>query len=104
MVRATVFAALIVLAGCGHNPPQRCEPEVEIVETKIPYREVREVPANLAEPYRPDAIPQWVQPEGSDLICVAPDEFRKLQRINHDHLRRDDEWRQWADVEDDNPE
>lgn len=84
-------AAALLLSACAS------EPRTEIRFVEVPVYVEREPPAELVEPYAPDALPVFVSPDDpAATSALTPDGERSLKLLLHDLLTRDRAWRAWA--------
>ncbi len=90
-MRALVFFAMILLAGCaGHD-------RIVTKEVMVPVAVKAEAPDWLSSGYRPEALPEFVAPnDPSASSALTPEGEKALRLIILDLIGRDQAWREWA--------
>ncbi len=92
-----VSAALALglsLSGCGDGEKIRL---FEPVEVKVAVPVKAAPPAELMQPYRAPALPDFMRPnDPRAAFCVDPLGAANLKGVTHDLLKRDAAWREWA--------
>lgn len=84
----------LVLAGCDKaNTIKLFEPV--IVKEAVPVKAAP--PAELMEPYRTTALPNFVRlTQPKEMFCVDPFGAANIKALTHDLKKRDEAWREWA--------
>lgn len=86
----SVLIAAVLLLGC--NPQARVEYVYQEVSVPVPYRPAP--PAWLAEPYSPEALPEFLPfKEG---VGLDQEGITHLKTILRTLVTRDEAWRQWS--------
>ena len=90
-MRALVFFAMILLAGCAG--PER----IVTKEVMVPVPVKAEAPGWLAEDYQPESLPEFVAPSDPRASsALTPEGEKALRLIILDLTGRDQAWREWA--------
>lgn len=94
--RIVSLIAAAVLAGCASPAP---DPLVirEPVEIRVPVPVRAEPPAELATPYQPAVLPEFVSPAREDAAAaLTPEGLARLRVLLRELVTREQAWRAWA--------
>jgi hypothetical protein len=95
MVRVAVsIVLLLALAGCASR---QLEPVFIIERVEVPVPVKREPPEWLAEPYRPQRLPEFVPPSDPAATSALTAEGEQALKLLLEGARtRDRAWRAWS--------
>lgn len=96
---ALIFA--LALGACASDKEVIPEPELTITEPgpglDVPVPTRREPPAELLEPFRPEALPEFLPPQDARVTSgVTKEGERALMLLIHDLRSALEAWRAWA--------
>lgn len=109
MAASRVLAVAVMLGlgliGCSSaakvEPPPAPVHIVDPVTVKVPVQVRRDPPKELADAYKPEALPAFVAPaESAATSALTPEGEKRLKLLVHDLLVRDEAWRKWANEPD----
>jgi len=90
-MRALVFSAMMLLAGCAGQD------RIVTKEVMVPVAVKAEAPDWLAAGYKVELVPKFVSPnDPSASSALTPEGERALRLLIVDLLGRDNAWREWA--------
>lgn len=90
-----LLMACVLLSGCAAAPvPETIRVPVEVVK---PIYVKAVPPGELARPYKPVDLPEFVSPEDkSAIVALTPEGLKRLQVILRTLVTREEAWRAWA--------
>ena len=93
MVKFFVLLIALIVVGCATPDPIVI---TETVEVEAPYYVEREAPAWLAEPYKPESLPEFIAPGNGAVVGLSKEGAEKLRELIRTLYERDGAWRDWA--------
>lgn len=97
MIRALALAVLLSGCSTAAKVPETIRVPVEVVK---PVYVMPAVPGELARPYVPLNIPEFVSPDDkSAIVALTPEGLDQLKVILRTLVTRDKAWREWSKKE-----